>query len=82
MNKFLGLFLLVACTSTTEVACKPHPDFSPVRLENGSPGFLVNCKGMDETTCMSFSTDVCPNGGKFLHRNVSNVPGNLLISCQ
>lgn len=73
------MFLVVALAL---VGCKTHPDFTEVKLEDGTKGYQVNCKDLDEAACMADSTDVCKNGGKFLHRNVSNKPGTLLISCQ
>lgn len=74
--------MFLAVMAVAVVGCKTRPDFTQVKLEDGTPGYQVNCKDLAESECMADTTDVCKNGGKFLHRNVSNKPGTLLISCQ
>jgi hypothetical protein len=73
MKKILVLSILALC------ACGKHADSSQVHLEDGKPGLMVRCNGLDDDQCVQ---DVCKNGGKILHRNVANQADTVLISCQ
>ena len=75
-NLLLCLGLLALCS------CKTPPSFQGVNLEDGKPGFLMDCHEMGEVECLTYAHRECKNGYKFLHRNVANHSNFLLISCQ
>lgn len=78
MKKLFGCVLLALVCA----GCKKDPPaFQGVKLQDDSPGFMVDCKEWDETSCLTFAKQVCPNGHHMLNRNVGNHPNLLLISC-
>jgi len=73
MKKIFLFAILALC------ACGKHADSSQVKLENGKPGLMVHCNGLDDNKCVA---DVCKHVGQITHRNIANQADTVLITCQ